>query len=126
LSGRVERKLREYTETRIRYLLNALKFASGKEFRKASGFLWGAVVLEIKLFALLRKNLALTKHEDLRNFVRMLTKETGLLKVYEVFQLIERLHVNFYYEVVDPTDFELYLKKALWFIIKLKEMLWKS
>jgi len=126
LRVRAEREIREYLETRDRYLLNAFRFIGEGEFRKASEFLWSAVALEIKLFALLKKNLALAKHEDLRNFVRTLAKEAGAPEVYEAFQLIERLHVNFYDEVLDPRDFELYLKKALWLINKLEEMLWKS
>jgi len=126
LSRSGERKVQEYLKTRDRYLLNAFKSASEREFRKASEFLWGAVALEIKLFALIKKSRALAKHEDLRDFVRMLAKEAGVPEIYEAFQLIERLHVNFYDEVLDPRDFELYLKKALWFINKLEEMLWKS
>jgi len=37
----------------------------------------------------------------------------GDLELYRSFQLVERLHVNFYNEVLDPEDFNPCLQKAI-------------
>jgi len=115
-------KLLEYLNTRDKYLSNALKLAGEGELRKASELLWGAVALQIKLLALARKNLKLATHKDLRKFMRQLAKELGDSELYKTFQLVERLHANFYDEVLDPEDFNLYLQEALKLVKKLEQL----
>ena len=118
-----QNKLLEYLNARNEYLLNALELAREGKLRKASEFLWGAVVLQIKLLALAAKNLKLATHRDVRLFVRRLAEEMGDPELYRSFQLVERLHVNFYDEVLDPEDFNLCLQEAIRLIKKLEELL---
>ena len=117
-----QNKLLEYLNARNEYLLNALELAREGKLRKASEFLWGAVVLQIKLLALAAKNLKLATHRDVRLFVRQLAKEVGDPELYRSFQLVERLHVNFYDEVLDPEDFNLCLQEAIRLLKKLEEL----
>ena len=118
-----QNKLLEYLNARDKYLLNALELARKGELRKASEFLWGAVVLQIKLLALAVKNLRLATHRDIRLFMRELAKEVGDPELYKSFQLVERLHVNFYDEVLDSEDFNLHLQEAIRLLKKLEELL---
>ena len=116
-------KLLEYLNTRNEYLLNALELAGKGKLRKASELLWGAVALQIKLLALAKKNLKLATHKDLRMFMIQLAKELEDPQLYKTFQLVERLHANFYDEILDPENFNLYLQEALKLIKKLEQLL---
>ncbi len=115
-------KLLEYLNTRDEYLQNAFKFAREGKLRKASEFLWGAVAIQIKLVALVRKNLTLGTHRDLREFMRQLTRELNDPELYKSFLLVEKLHANFYDEIIDPEDFEIYMHEALKLIEKLEQL----
>lgn len=119
----LENKLLEYLSTRNEYLSNALELVGKGKLRKASELLWGAIALQIKLLALAKKNLKLATHKDLRVFMRQLAKELGDPQLYKTFQLVERLHTNFYDEILDPEDFNLYLQEALKLIKKLEQLL---
>ncbi len=120
---KAQSKLLEYLNTRDKYLSNALKLAGEGETRKASELLWGAVALQIKLLALAKKNLKLATHKELRRFMRELAKELGDPELYKTFQLVEKLHTNFYDEILDPEDFKLYLEEALKLLRKLDQLI---
>jgi len=119
---KAQSKLLEYLNTRDKYLSNALKLVREGEFRKASELLWGAVALQIKLLALVKKNIRLATHKELRRFMRELVKELGDPELYKTFHLVEKLHTNFYDEILDPEDFKLYLEEALKLIRKLEQL----
>ena len=110
-----------YVKTRDKYLTNAERFAGRGEFRKASELLWGAVAQEIKAVAA-RAGKRLGRHKDLKNFVRTLSKEVEDPELYRSFLLLETLHVNFYDEVIEPGDFEVYAREAYRFMRKLEEI----
>lgn len=119
----IKRKVHEYINNRDLYFINAQEFAGKGELRKASEFLWGAVVLQIKLLALVKKNIGLGRHEDLRRFVRELSKELGDADLRRSFEILEKLHINFYDEIIPDEDFEFYLREAIRFISKLKNII---
>ncbi|MHC1585368.1 MAG: PaREP1 family protein [Candidatus Syntropharchaeia archaeon] len=110
-----------YAKTRDKYLTNAEKFAGRGEFRKASELLWGAIAQEIKTVAA-RAGKRLGRHKDLKNFIKTLSKEVENPKLYKSFLFLETLHVNFYDEVIELSDFEVYAKEAYQFIKKLEEI----
>ncbi|MDF2954937.1 PaREP1 family protein [Candidatus Alkanophaga liquidiphilum] len=110
-----------YAKTRDKYLTNAEKFAGRGEFRKASELLWGAIAQEVKAVAA-RAGKRLGRHKGLRNFVKTLSKEVENPELYKSFLFLETLHVNFYDEVIEPSDFEVYAKEAYQFMRKLEEI----
>jgi len=116
-------KAHEYLNNRDKYFINAQEFASKGEFRKASEFLWGAVALQIKLLALVKKNIGLGRHEDLRRFIRELSKEFGDEEIRKSFEVLEKLHINFYDEIISPEDFEFYLREAIKFMKRLDDLM---
>ncbi len=119
----LEKKVHEYISNRDQYFFNAQEFASRGEFRKASEFLWGAVALQIKLLALVKKNIGLGRHEDFRRFIRELSKELKDVEIRKSFEILEKLHINFYDEVISSEDFEFYLKEAIKFMKKLDDLM---
>ena len=115
-------KVQEYVLTRDSYLRNALEFIGRGEYRKASEFLWRAIAIEIKLLALIKKNMFIASHREIREFIRLVTREIGDVELYKKFQYLEKLHTNFYDETIDREDMELYIREALEFIKKLEEL----
>ena len=118
-----KQKVHEYLSNRDQYFINAQEFASKGEFKKASEFLWGAVALQIKLLALVKKNIRLGRHEDLRRFIRELSKELGDEEIRKSFEVLEKLHINFYDEIISPEDFEFYFKEAIKFMKRLEDLM---
>jgi len=119
-------KVHEYLINRDKYFINAQEFASRGEFRKASEFLWGAIALQIKLLALIKKNIGLGRHEDIRRFIKELSKELGDEEIRKSFEVLEKLHVNFYDEIISSEDFEFYLIEGFNFMKRLEDLMRKN
>ncbi len=115
------KEIQKFRETRDRYYLNALEMIDRKEYRKASELLWGSITQGIKLLAGLR-NIRIATHRQFFGFLKELSKELGDEEIYETFLFLRDLHENFYDEVINPEDFDLYLKKATEFNKKLEEI----
>lgn len=121
LNKNIKEKLYEYVSTRDKYYVNALKYIGKREYRKASEFLWGAIAESIKIIALLRYK-RVFKHPEFFEFLRQLSKESKDPELYESFHLLNNLHRNFYDEIIDPEDFDIYLRKTAEFLIKMEEI----
>ena len=113
--------IQKFRDARDRYYLNALEMMNRKEYRKASELLWGSITQAIKLIAALR-NIRITKHGQFFGFLKELSRELGDEELYETFLFLRDLHENFYEEVINPKDFDIYLKKATEFNKKLEEI----
>lgn len=114
-------EIQKFRDARDKYYLNALEMVGRKEYRKASELLWGSITQSIKLIAALR-NIRIARHGQFFDFLRNLSRELGDKKLYEDFLFLRGLHENFYDEVINPEDFDLYLKKATEFNKKLEEI----
>jgi len=116
--------LRPHVKMRDEYLANAEKFAGKGEYRKASELLWGAVTQAIKALAS-KHGWVIEKHWQFFDFMQATAKETKDESLYKTFLFLNDLHKNFYDEKIRPIDFEIYLKEAYQFMLKLNEMMEK-
>lgn len=111
----MDAKLREFEEAGTKYLENARRFLDLGEYQKSSEFLWGAVAQAVKRLALVRGR-TLGDHSKIRDFVRETAHDLGQRELFQSFLDLEKLHVNFYDQVVDPRDLPDYMLKAEAFI----------
>jgi len=117
------RKAMEYEEAKRAYYENALKFLGEGNIRKASEFLWGSIAMQIKLLALVKKNQHLGSHGQISSFIKGLSKELQDEEMLKSFEFLQRLHINFYDEVIDPEVFMLYVKEARKFLEKIERII---
>jgi len=118
-------RVQTYLKRRDEYYVNALKSASKGEFSKASEFLWGAITQSLKALAAVN-GIGLGKHKQFFEFMRQISKELRDEELYKSFLFLRKLHINFYEEVIDPQDFQIYLKEAKLFMQKIDEIIKKS
>ncbi|RLF11616.1 MAG: hypothetical protein DRJ62_03460 [Thermoprotei archaeon] len=117
------RKVREYENAKRAYYEDALKFMGEGDFRKASELLWGAITIQVKLLALIKKGLHLGNHKQIRLFVQGVAKELQDEEIFKSFEFLERLHVNFYDEIIEPNVFMFYAKEAAKFLKRLEDIM---
>jgi len=113
-----------YIKIRDEYFANAEMFAGKGEYRKASELLWGAIAQTIKALAI-KRGLIIENHRQFFDYMRGLAKETRDVELYKTFLFLNDLHKNFYDEKIRPEDFNIYLKEAYQFIVKLNTIMEK-
>jgi hypothetical protein len=114
-------KTQRYLRRRDDYYNNALKYAAKGKFSKASELLWGAVTQSLKALAAMR-DIDITTHVAFFNFTRDISKDLEDEEFHKSFLFLNTLHKNFYDEVIDPKDFQMYHKEAESFIRKIEEI----
>ena len=114
-------KAQRHLRRRDDYYNNALKYAAKGKFPKASEFLWGAVTQSLKALAATR-DITRPTHAAFFNFTRDISKELEDEDFYKSFLFLNTLHKNFYDEVIDPKDFQMYRKEAESFLRKIEEI----
>ena len=103
------------------YYNNALKYAAKGKFPKASELLWGAVTQSLKALAATR-NIYIVSHAMFFSFTHDLSKELEDEEFHRSFLFLNTLHKNFYDEVIDPKDFQMYHEEAESFLRKITEI----
>ncbi len=114
-------KAQRHLRRRDDYYNNALKYAAKGKFPKASEFLWGAVTQSLKALAAMR-DINITTHAAFFGFTRDISKELEDEEFHKSFLFLNTLHKNFYDEVIDPKDFQMYHKEAESFLRKIEEI----
>ena len=114
-------KVQRYLRRRDDYYINALKYVGKGKFSKASELLWGAVTQSLKALAAIR-DINITSHAAFFNFTRDISKELRDEEFHKSFLFLNDLHKNFYDDVIDPKDFQMYHKEAESFIRKIEEI----
>ncbi|RLG72430.1 MAG: hypothetical protein DRO11_02270 [Methanobacteriota archaeon] len=94
-SEKVEPTVEKHLLQSRKYLFNAYKSISDRNYDKASEFLWGATAQIIKALAA-KKGIILSSHRDLWDFVEQLAKELEDKPLYDAFFKANALHGNFY------------------------------
>jgi hypothetical protein len=108
-------KAQRYLRRRNEYYNNGLKYGGKGKFSKASELLWGAVTQSLKTLAATR-DIDITTHGAFFNFTRAIGKELEDEEFHKSIFVFKR-HKNFYDEIIDPKDFQLYHKEAESFIL---------
>jgi len=121
LSVDLPNKFAEYIQIKEHYYHNLQEVLSKGEYGKASEYLWGVVAQSIKALALLYKT-QLGTHPSIKRFVRQVSTEIEDSEYYSLFLLIEKLHVNFYDEIIEPGEFQIYLNHAKKFLDKTQNL----
>ncbi len=114
-------KAQRHVRRRDDYYNNALKYAATGKFPKASEFLWGAVTQSLKALAATR-DITIATHAAFFSFTRDISKELEDEEFHKSFLFLNTLHKNFYDEVIDPKDFQMYRKEAESFLRKIEEI----
>lgn len=114
-------KAHRHLRRRDDYYNNALKYAAKGKFPKASELLWGAVTQSLKALGATR-NINIASHAMFFSFTRDLSKELEDEEFHKSFLFLNNLHKNFYDEVIDPKDFQMYRKEAESFLRKIEEI----
>lgn len=114
----LSKEVSEYLVMRDHYLSNAEDMIKKNNLRKASELLWGAVTQTIKSLASL-SNIKIVAHKQFRVYIKELNKEIKDESILDLFSNLERLHENFYDEIILEEDFPRYYKKTVLFIKKL-------
>ena len=114
-------KAQRHVRRRDDYYNNALKYAATGKFPKASEFLWGAVTQSLKALAATR-DINIASHAAFFSFTRDISKELEDEEFHKSFLFLNTLHKNFYDEVIDPKDFQMYHKEAESFLRKIEEI----
>ena len=117
--------LNPFVKMRDEYFANAELFAGKKEYRKASELLWGAVTQGIKALAA-KHGLEIKSHPQFFDFMQELSKELKSESLYKTFLFLNDLHKNFYDQKIRPIDFNIYLKEAYQFLLKIDDIMKKS
>ncbi|MEE9488893.1 MAG: PaREP1 family protein, partial [Thermoplasmata archaeon] len=106
---------------RDRYFRNAEAMLGGREPRKASEMLWGAVAQGVKALAASR-SLSIQTHGGLFEFMRRTSKELDCEELYDSLMELQVLHRNFYDEAVPATTLPRFFGKAREFLRELEEL----
>ena len=85
----------KYKAQSTHYLENAFISMKAGDAEKAGEFLWGSMAQALKAVAA-SKGRELTKHWEIGDYARELTKELGDKSIYDAFGHASYLHGNFY------------------------------
>jgi len=84
--------------------------------------LWGAVSQTIKALAAI-SGIRLGSHPQISNYIKDLSIELQDRSLRTEFTNMDKLHVNFYDEVIDPGDFGLYMDLTGEYLKKLDKLI---
>ena len=113
-----------YEQTRDHYLSNAEKRLNEGDYRKASELLWGAVTQQLKLLAALNGKV-INSHREFDTFIDEVVEETGNEDFAGLYGAAERLHRNFYDEVIQKRFFQGHAERAIRLILMLETLVRK-
>ena len=114
----VQDKRKLYTH----YYANFEKHLANGNVSKASEFLWGA--LHSLIYAIgITYGLKLSKHQQIKEFMKDLSLEEEDTRLYELFKKGEQLHANFYHDFLDAEALSLMGKEIYELIDKLIKIL---
>ena len=125
LSLDLNSKFAEYIKTSEHYFNNLKDVLSKNEYRKASEYLWGTIAQLIKALAYLY-GIPLGSHKSIKIFIREIATEKNDEEYFKSFLFLEKLHVNFYDEIIEPEEFQIYLKSANNFLNKTNRLITKK
>jgi hypothetical protein len=115
----------DYLATSNKYWQQALKQFEGREIEKAAELAWGSVAERIKALSLVRGGTNLPGHDQIRNYIKLISNQLHDEELYQLFLIAQRLHVEFYESHLDADDVRRDLTSVQKLLSKIDSLLYK-
>lgn len=86
------------------YWQQAQELLEQNHLEKASELAWGSLVERVKALGIVKSDVRLRSHRDLRTYIKRMAMDKKDEEMYRVYQRAESLHINFYESFFDEDD----------------------